>query len=127
MFLYRAADFERAFHRGFRCVVKYQRHPVAGWNRNQPMVGFRFAELFSAADNLVQQLEQAALLINQQLGVADNVDEEHIGDLELNLFFNLRGHGGDSTRLRANALHHSFGASEATIFSKRGSPRRGSQ
>jgi len=31
-------------------------------------------------------------LIDQQLGVTDNVDEEHIGDLQLNLLLNLRGH-----------------------------------
>ena len=33
------------------------------------------------------------LLINQQLGVTDYVDEEDIGDLKLNLLLNLRGHG----------------------------------
>ena len=34
--------------------------------------------------------EQPALLIDQQLGVTDNVDEEHIGNLKLDLFLNLR-------------------------------------
>src|SRR5206468_5301302 len=48
-----------------------------------------------ATDNLVQLLEGAPLLINHQLGVAHNVDKEHIGDLELNFLFNLRGHGGE--------------------------------
>ena len=33
---------------------------------------------------------------------------------------------GDSNHSRANPLHHCFGASDATIFSKRGSPRSGS-
>ena len=50
----RATDLKGAFHRRFRCVVKNQRHPVAGRNCNQPMTRFRFAELFRAADNLVQ-------------------------------------------------------------------------
>src|SRR5437016_201247 len=59
------------------------------------MVRFGFAELLRAADNLVQLLEQSALLINQQLGVADDVDEKDIGDLKLNLLLNLRGHGGE--------------------------------
>ena len=57
MVFYCAADLQRAFHRCFWCVVKHQRHPVAGWNGNQPMVRFRFAELFSATDNLVELLE----------------------------------------------------------------------
>ena len=95
MLLYCAANLEGAFHRRFRCVVKNQRHPVAGRNRDQSMVRFGFAELLRAADNLVQLLEQSALLINQQLGVADYVDEKDIGDLKLNLLLNLRGHGGE--------------------------------
>ena len=33
----RATNLQRAFHRRFRCVVKNQRHPIAGRNCNQPM------------------------------------------------------------------------------------------
>ena len=91
MLLDRAADLQRTFHRRFRCVVKDQRHPIAGRNRNQPMVCFGFAELLSATNKLVQQLKQAALLIKQELGVAHDVDEEHISDLQLDLLLNL-GH-----------------------------------
>ena len=54
MFLYRSADLQRTFHRRFRRVVKNQRHSIAGRNCNQPMVRFGFAELFGAADNLIQ-------------------------------------------------------------------------
>jgi hypothetical protein len=90
MFLQRAADFERAFNRGFGCVVKYQGHTVARWNRNQPIIDFRSLKLLSAAYYLVEYFEQSALLIDQQLGVADDVDEEHIGNLQLDLFLNLR-------------------------------------
>ena len=53
----RATDLKGAFHRRFRCVVKNQRHPVAGRNCNQPMARFRFTELLRATDNLIQQLE----------------------------------------------------------------------
>ena len=34
------------------------------------------------------------LLINRELGVADNVEKEHMCDLELNLLLNFHGHGG---------------------------------
>jgi hypothetical protein len=50
------------------------------------------------------------------LRVANDVDKQDMGDLELDLFFNFGGH-------RRNY----FGASEATSLSKRGSPRSGSQ
>src|SRR5207237_9982348 len=88
----RATDLKGAVHWCFRCVVKNQRHPVASRNRNQPMARFRFTELLCAADKLIQQFDSAALLINQQLGVADNVDKEHIGDLEFHLLLNLCGY-----------------------------------
>jgi hypothetical protein len=58
------------------------------------MIRFCFAELFSATDNLVELLQSAGLLIDQQLGVTDNVDEEHVGNLELDLFLNVRRHCG---------------------------------
>ena len=47
--------------------------------------------MFGLADNLIKQFEQASLLRSHQLGVADDVDEEHISDLQLDLFLNL-GH-----------------------------------
>src|SRR6266536_2901264 len=50
--------------------------------------------MFGLADNLIKQFEQAPLLRSHELGVADNVDKEHIGDLELNFLLNFHGHGG---------------------------------
>jgi hypothetical protein len=47
-------------------------------------------KLLSAAYNLVEYFQQPALLIDQQLGVTYYVDEEHIGDLQFDLFLNLR-------------------------------------
>src|SRR5215831_6206153 len=90
MLPYRTTNFQRAFHRRFRRIIKNQRHPVAGWNCYQPMVSVGFPKLFRLADDLVQRLELAALLIDQELGVADDVDKEHVGYLELDLLFNLR-------------------------------------
>src|SRR6266566_8651619 len=93
--------------------------------------------MFRLADNLIKQFEQAPLLRSHELGVADNVDEEHIGDLELDLLLNLCnlcGHGGQfysvtsegSTSFFRRQMSDYFGARELTIFSKRGSPRSGS-
>jgi hypothetical protein len=48
--------------------------------------------MFRFANDPIQQLQQPSLLVRYQLGLADNVDEEHIGDLQLDLFFNLNGH-----------------------------------
>src|SRR5215471_7943135 len=90
MLLDGAANFQRAFHRRFRRVVKDQRHPITGWNGDQAMISFRFPELLRLADDLVERLELAALLIDQELGVADDVDKEHVGYLELDLLFDLR-------------------------------------
>src|SRR5262249_10670290 len=90
MLLYRAANFQRAFHRRFRRIVKDQRHPITGWNCYQAMVRVGFPELFRLADDLVERLELAALLIDQELGVADDVDKEHVGYFELDLLFDLR-------------------------------------
>src|SRR5262249_55097565 len=90
MFLDGAANLQRAFHRRFRRIVKNQRHPITGWNCYQAMVRVGFPELFRLADDLVERLEQAALLIDQELGVADDVNKEHVGYLELDLLFDLR-------------------------------------
>src|SRR5437016_3623882 len=51
--------------------------------------------MFGLADDLIKQFEQPPLLRSHELGVADNVDEEHIGDLELDLLLNLCGHSGE--------------------------------
>ena len=75
---------------GLRVCYKIPGPYVARWNRNQPIIDFRFVKLLSAAYNLVEYFEQPALLIDQQLGVTYYVDEEHIGDLQFDLFFNLR-------------------------------------
>src|SRR6266567_2962231 len=162
------ANFQRALHRCFGSVVKDQGHTVTSRHGNEPTLCLRSAEVFRIAHYLIEQLEQPPLLRSYKLGIADNVDEEHVGDLQLNFLFNLRGHGGQfysvtsegstsffrrqrgddlplwwqacrlrmcrtaaDTRLRmsygvAGGCLYSFGAREATIFSKRGSPRSGS-
>ena len=41
-----------------------------------------------------------ALLIDQELGVTDDVDEENVPDLQLDLLFNFSGHSGSDLALR---------------------------
>jgi hypothetical protein len=41
-----------------------------------------------------------ALLVDEQFGVADNVDEENVPDLQFDLFFNFSGHSGRDLALR---------------------------
>src|SRR5436190_10141574 len=92
MFLVCPADLKRAFYRCFGSIVKDERHPVAGRNGNQPSICLGGAELVGAANDLIEQFEYSPLFVNQQLGVADDVDEQYISDLQLDLFFYLGSH-----------------------------------
>src|SRR5438093_777592 len=92
MFLHRAANLQRTLHRRFRSVVKNQRHAVSTGHSNEATVCLRRAEVVRAAHDLIEQLERAPLLVRHELGIANDVDEEHIGDLQLDLFFNFVSH-----------------------------------
>src|SRR5438552_18196143 len=92
MFACSAADLQRAFHRRFRSVVKNQRHAVTCRDADETAFCLRSAEMFALAHDLIEQLEQSPLLRSHQLRIADNVDEEHIGKLQLDLFFNFGRH-----------------------------------
>src|SRR6266513_2226926 len=88
------ANFQRTLHRRFGSVVKDQGHTVTGRHGNEPTLCLRRAEMFSLADDLIKHVEQSALLVRYEFGIADNVDEEHISDLQLYLLLNLRRHCG---------------------------------
>ena len=92
MFLERAADLHRALRRRFRIGVKDQHHPVAGWDPNQTVRGFGSLKLFGGANNPVQFLNRRVLVVNRKLRVANDVDEQDMGDFELDLFLDLNGH-----------------------------------
>lgn len=81
VFLHRAADFQRAFHRCLRAVVENQCHSVPSWDLDQSPRCFRAAELLGAADDLIQGLKQSPLLVHQQLGITDDVYEQDMRDL----------------------------------------------
>src|SRR5437762_12225506 len=112
MFLERAADLHSTLRRRFRIGVKNQHHPVASWDPNQTVRGFGSLKLLGHANNPVQFLNRRVLVVNRKLRVANDVDEQDMGDFELDLFLDLGGH-----------VH--FGA-VATSFWKRGSFRSGS-
>jgi hypothetical protein len=57
--------FQRTFDWRLRTAEKNQRHAVTGWNSDQPAGGFLALKLIRTPNNLVEQLEQGALLINQ--------------------------------------------------------------
>ncbi len=50
--------------------------------------------MFRPADGIVELTKQLALLANQQLGVADDVDEQDVSDFEPEIAFGLGGHNG---------------------------------
>src|SRR5207248_5707531 len=105
-------------HRFLGAPEKHERHAVAAWNANQFSGRVTFAELRGAAHDVVELLQHLALLVHQQLRVANDVNKQDMGDLELDLFLSFGGHAYFTTT--------GFLAS-STIFSKRASPRSGSQ
>src|SRR5207249_9667704 len=84
-----AADLERAFHWLFRALVKNQRHPVTGRNFNQAARAFSLLKLLGGANALSQVINRRALIVNRQLRVANDVDEQDVGDLELDFLLDL--------------------------------------
>src|SRR5205823_3234502 len=119
-------DLQRTFHRRFWSIVEDQRHPISGRHRDEPPICLRGTEMFRFADDPIQQFQQPSLLGRYQLGVADNVDKEHIGDLQFDLLAHFSRHGNDCSRESLTPLHQSFGWDEAASFWKRGSFRSGS-
>ena len=92
MFLESAADLHRALRRRFRTRVKCQRHTVPGWDPSQTARGVGSLKLLGRANNPVQFLNRRVLVANRKLRVANDVDEQDMGDFELDLFLDLNGH-----------------------------------
>ena len=86
------ADLQRTGNRCVRRGRKNQRHPIAGGQARQLTSSVGCAERISFSNNLVERMRIIALLIDQELGVTDDVDEQDMRDFELNLFLNLNGH-----------------------------------
>ncbi len=78
--------------RRLRSAAENQCHPVARREPDKFSFRLRRAHLLRSADHFLQMFQKLALLINEQFGVAHDVDEEDMRDLEIDFFFNL-GHG----------------------------------
>src|SRR5205814_5977223 len=150
--LQRPADLKGALRRFLRTFIEHQRHAVAGRDFQYTIGRFSFLELLGQANNPVEFINSGVLFVNGEFRVADNVEEEHVRDLKLDLLFNFGGHSmtplaivreqsfhcycidreqravrENQTKAQDGYFGFVFGASEATIFSKRGSPRSESQ
>ena len=75
---------QRAENGRLQSVAKHERPAVAG--RQAQEFAFRLgdSDLLRSAHNPAQRLDLFALLGNQQLRVADNVDKKDMPDLQLN-------------------------------------------
>src|SRR4029077_2651787 len=114
MILQLPADLQRAQYRRFWTVSKDECATVA--SRQAQEFAFRFsgAELLGTAHNLFERLKLVALLVNQQLGITDNVDEQDMADVKFHFRRRFGRHG----------VHF---VCYWQSFWKRGSPRSGSK
>src|SRR5438552_6277334 len=106
MFLESAADLHRALRRRFRTRVKCQRHPVASWDPGQTARGFGSLKLLGRANNPLQFLNRPVLVANRKLRIANDVDEQDMGDFELDLVLDLNGHLVGGCALSLHEFHN---------------------
>src|SRR6266550_4668884 len=78
-----ATDLQGAVYRGFWSVVEHQRHSISSRHGNEPAICFGRAKMFGFAHNPIKEFEQSSLFVSYELGVTDDVDEEHVGYLQL--------------------------------------------
>src|SRR5205814_659040 len=78
--------------RRFGSVVEDQRHTITSGYGDEATLCFRGAKMFGLAHYLIKQLQQSPLLVRYELRITDDVDEDHINDLQFDLFFNLYRH-----------------------------------
>src|SRR5690349_7166615 len=81
----RLADFQSAKNRRLGAVEKDQSATIARREAEQFAFCFGLFELLGAANNLSKRLQLVALLRDQQLGVANDVDEENVTDFKLHV------------------------------------------
>ncbi len=76
-----ARHFQGALRRFFRIIAKDQRHPVAGRQPDELLVG-RFKHLRCGQHNIGELAHLLFLLVDQELGVTHYIEEEHMPDLQ---------------------------------------------
>ena len=54
--------------------------------------GFGVLKLLGGANDLIQFVDRRALIVNRELRVANDVDEQDMGDLERDFLLDLGGH-----------------------------------
>jgi hypothetical protein len=94
------ANLYRAGNWSIRRCRKDQRHSVAGRQARQFAISIGCVERIGSPNNFIERMQVIALLIDQELGVTDDVDEEDVGDLQPDLFFDFGGHSGSDLKLR---------------------------
>lgn len=77
--------FDRAFNGGIRGGKENERHSIPRWNSDQLPRRFAPLEMFGAAHQPIQSTNNSGLVVNGSPGIADNVDEKDVRDLELRI------------------------------------------
>jgi hypothetical protein len=75
------ANLYRARNRSIRRGCKDECHPVASRQTRQFASSIGSAERIGSPNNFIEGMQIIALLVDQKLGVTDNVDEENMPDL----------------------------------------------
>src|SRR5207248_1279835 len=87
-----AADLLRTTHRRIGAGKENKRHSIPRRYRHQLAGSVCRAELLGVADDLVEEAEQLPLLVTKQLGVTDDVYEQHMPDLQTRIGAELNRH-----------------------------------
>ena len=67
----------------FGVCEKHQRHPIPSGQRNKLILALCSSEFRSAGGYLLERFHLFPLVVHRKLGVAHNVDEENVGNLQL--------------------------------------------
>jgi hypothetical protein len=88
MLLERSRDLERTTGWFLRAIAKDQRHAIA---RRQPdeLLVRRLTHLRGREHDVGELTQSLLLLLDQKLGITDQVDEEHVPNFELRITFSF--------------------------------------
>ena len=89
--LERLRNLDRTLHRFLRIVAKDQRHPIPGRKPDELLVG-RLRHLRSRQHDVGQLAHALLLLVDQELGIAHQVEEKYMPDLEAKIALRVRCH-----------------------------------
>ena len=101
-------DFLGAKYRCLRVVTESKRAAVTGRQSQQLSFSFSGAVLLGPPHDLAQLLYLSALLVNAQFGIAHDVDEKNMGDLQSDFRFRFVRHRGMNLGGSDKALYINF-------------------